>query len=160
MALLKCKGMMVTINTDASFYPTQKAAGYAFWITTDTGRIKQAGVLKGEIITSHEAEFKCIINALHKVGSRKLTNLKKIIINTDSLTTINLVNNNYTSSKWGGSLLEAYKKLLVDMNLTCQIEFRHVKSHKHTKTKRNWVNEWCHINAKAAVQPKIKNYPV
>lgn len=147
--------MRVTINTDASFYAGFKAAGYAFWITSDTERLKKAGVLRGPINSSNEAEFKCIINALHAVGKRNYKNLERIYINTDSLITINLVVKDYQNSKWGNELLATYKKLLKDLNITCPIEFRHVKGHKHTKTKRNWVNQWCDDNAKFAIKKHL-----
>ena len=45
----------ITINTDASFHPTQKVGGYAFHIVCDHFRIKKGGKFKANPENSEEA---------------------------------------------------------------------------------------------------------
>ena len=51
--------MNVTINTDASFNHHYKVGGYAFWITSELGRIRQSGTLK-ETSDAQDAELKAL----------------------------------------------------------------------------------------------------
>jgi ribonuclease HI len=145
--------MTATINTDASFYVDYKLAAYAFWITTDKGRIKKAAALKGEVFSANEAEFKCIVNALHSLANAKLGQITTIYINTDSDATIKAIETGLPP-QWARAILPYYKKY-IDL-LGANIVLRHVKSHEHTSTPRNWVNDWCDKMAKKIAKEELK----
>ncbi len=147
--------MTATITTDASFYNNYSVGAYAFWITTAKGRIIKAGPLKGEITSPHEAEFKTIINGLHRLHSLKFEKISKIYINTDSKFVIDAITKtNKSKESWFYDVLNQYKELIG--LLGAEVEIRHVKAHKHTRTKRNWVNQWCNDNAKHQAKIEIK----
>lgn len=145
--------MLVTITTDASFYDKHKVGAYAFWIASDGGKIRKAGVFKGEINSSHEAEFKCIINAVHALVK---SNIKptKIIINTDSMTVIRRVKSKHQFNIGNVSLMEKYRDMVKMLGVDTVI-FKHVKGHSNGKTPRQWVNNWCDSQAKHHAKKKI-----
>lgn len=150
--------MLVTINTDASYYPQYKVGGYAIWITSDDGRLKYANGFKDMLASQHDAEFKSIINALHILKKTKLT-VSKLIINTDSQTVIDVVNG--TPSKKGKPkyLKDNYNlflNLIKQMGIN-DVTLRHVKAHTHTKNARHWVNDWLDKQAKKAAKELVKN---
>ena len=145
--------MTATITTDASFYVDYKVAAYAFWISTNVGRIKKAAALKGDVLSSHEAEFKCIINGLHTLWQAKLGELTTIYINTDSKITIDTILGKNTP-EWAKPLLPIYNKYIHTFGAT--IVLRHVKAHDPANTPRNWVNNWCDITAKKIAKEEIK----
>ena len=146
--------MLVTITTDASFYPEHKEGGYAFWISTNLGRIRLAAAFKNKVICPHDAEFKCIINSLHRLHKENLT-IKTIYINTDSQTVIDTVDKKNTSlPSYAKENLKQFNLIIGKLN-SPKIIMRHVKGHLHTKTPRHWVNSWCDKEAKKAARKKI-----
>jgi ribonuclease HI len=147
--------MLVTITTDASYYKQYKIGAFAFWISSDKGRVTIAAPFKNVVESSHDAEFKCIINSLHSLHKQKW-DVKEIYINTDSQTVIGTIEG--TANKlpeYGKENLKAYKAIIKQLNVT-HVSLRHVKGHKHTKTARHWVNNWCDVNAKKNAKNKIK----
>ena len=147
--------MIVTINTDASYHPKFKVAAFAFWIVSNEGRICHSGSLKKKLHRPEQAEFQCIINAFHVLGKQGYKNISKIIVNTDCLNVIHLVNGDkkaiqkYRLASWGNHLVErlfSVKRKFKMTKIPC--EFRHVPSHVDTDTKKRWVNEWCDRQAK------------
>mgnify|MGYP000191404166 CR=1 FL=1 len=76
--------MLVTINTDASYDPHIRIGAYGFWIVSNDLLIKQGGSFKHSCKNPHDAEAKCILNALYALGTKE-GYISKIIINTDSL---------------------------------------------------------------------------
>ena len=82
----------ITINTDASFCPKTKAAGYAFYIVCDTFKIKKGGMFKSEVENATDAETMCIANAIATVLAQgELPSSKWLIINTDSKNSIHQI---------------------------------------------------------------------
>jgi hypothetical protein len=153
--------MIVTVTTDASFSRKHNVGTYAFWIKCNEFKITKHGPLRKSVKRPEIAEFQCIINALHTVFTTETqTPIKKIIVNTDCLNVINIVNQHrckeakfnckrYNLNKWGHEMHVTYQRLLRTNKQRWDIvEFRHVKSHEHTNTSRNWVNQWCDDMAK------------
>lgn len=156
--------MIVTINTDASWHLQQHYAGFAFWIVCNEGKTCYSGVLKKRVSRPEIAEFKCILNAIHVLGKLNYKGIGKVIVNTDCLNVIHLVNNDkkaisiYGLASWGRHLVREYEVLLRIIKIPkSRFEFRHVKSHESTDTKRQFVNDWCDRNAKQALFNKIKS---
>lgn len=141
--------MLVTINTDASYYAVQKIGGYAIWIASNKGRVKYSAGFKNQLENQHDAEFKAIINALHllKKQNWKIT---KIYINTDSQAVIKTIEKNGFCKKNHQYIVknyQSYLKIIKEIGVK-DVSFRHVKAHSHTKTARNWVNDWLDTQAK------------
>lgn len=145
--------MLVTINTDASYSPINRRAGYAFWAVCDEFRIQKSGVFRDKCMNPNDAEAKCILNALKVVTSAN-KNITKIIVNTDSLNAIALLKyDREHMRKYIGDNMKMWKHLRIVYAefrriKGLQIEFRHVKAHSGLKDKRSYVNEWCNFNAK------------
>lgn len=118
--------MNITINTDASFCPKTKVGGYAFWITSDLGRIKHSNIFNGVLNNPSEAEMKCIINAVYFLSKKIDIANHNIIVNTDCTSAIKALRIRFP-----------------------KISFRHVKGHqKGSLDKRSFVNNWCDAAAK------------
>jgi ribonuclease HI len=151
--------MLVTINTDASFHHKYKKGAFAFWIVSDRGKWAHCGPLKGECANPTLAELMCIINSLYVLFLKTdWKNINKIIINTDSLNSIMVLENDRAGiAKYGlhdkyyatyRQRLKHLKKKYSATGYKGIIEFRHVKSHSGTEEARKWVNDWCDRNAK------------
>ena len=134
----------ITINTDASFHPTKKTSGYAFYIVCDLFKITKGGHFKQPVINILEAETKCIGNALATLLSQDLPKVKLIVVNTDSLFAINSILRNRKSLNV--KMREIVKK--VETKTGGTVEFRHVKAHTNNKDSRSWVNKWCDKESK------------
>ena len=154
--------MLVTINTDASFHPQLKFGAYAFWAVCNEFKITKSGVFRSKCKDSHDAETRCIVNALNVVLlSHK--GITKVIVNTDSLNAIAILTNDKAHIKryMGAShsmiqkLRNAYKETLAKNTNKITIEFRWVKAHSGVNNKRSFVNEWCDSEAKRQLRSKI-----
>lgn len=155
--------MIVTINTDAAYHSGLKIGGYAFWIVCNDGRFNHTGVLKSKISRPEEAEFQCIINAVHVLFNLKFKNVTKIIVNTDCLNVVHLINKNKQAIKryrlqFGQPYFSKFEKLLSVNNFDKKnVELRHVKAHTDIKDKRSWANNWCDKKSKESMWIKINN---
>lgn len=140
------KGYICTINTDAGFYPREKIGSFAYWIKTGNLFLHGGGPLKGKCTDPLDAEMKSIINAVHILDASKFNAISKIIFNRDN---INAKSGEQTE------LQKLLKSKLREIRTRCienlgkanvsepYWEFRHVKSHSGTGTKRQFVNDWC-----------------
>jgi ribonuclease HI len=156
--------MIVTINTDASFHQQKQRGSFAFWIVCNEFKITRSGILRKKCHRPEQAEFRCIINALHVLLTQDLKNVKKIIVNTDCLNVIHLLTKNknaitrYRLGSWGNNLVLRFEMMLGQLNRKIEVEYRHIKSHEHTDTAKNWVNDWCDKNAKKALWGALNKY--
>lgn len=118
--------MNITINTDASFCPDGKVGGYAFWVTSNLGRIKYSNIFKRKPNNPSEAEIKCIINAVYILSSIIDLDNHNVVINTDCT-----------------SAIKALKKRFP------RFAFKHVVAHQKGQVdRRSFVNNWCDREAK------------
>jgi ribonuclease HI len=154
--------MIVTITTDASYSHRHKMGAFAFWIVSNQGRLCQSGPLRTGCTRPQIAEFRCIINAVHALGRLGWKDITKVIINTDCMDVIHLVNNDsaniqkYRLLEWSGDLVKMFNRTYKSTGIGAPIVMRHVKSHVSTETARQWVNEWCDQAAKKALSEMIK----
>jgi ribonuclease HI len=143
--------MNVTITTDASFSIKHHRGTYAFFISSNLGRMSKSGVLRKKCESPSEAEMKCIINALVFLSQQVdiFSKCKDIYINTDSMNAIHMWNKDKASiskykifnlsKKMEHSLNEA-RKLVKGKN----VWIKHVKSHDDTNTaNRSRANAMC-----------------
>jgi ribonuclease HI len=137
--------MLITITTDASYYHFTKESGYAFWISSNAGTFKKYGKLKISEC-SLEAELKCIANALYFAKNHKeLWGISKIIVNTDSLNGICLLNKKYRTKK------KRFTKILKEIfkqTKGIKTEYRFVRAHTDNSDKRSYTNNWADTYAK------------
>jgi ribonuclease HI len=151
---VKRKEVIVTLTTDASYHSQHKVGAYAFWITSDLGRVKASGILKQPVRSACEAEMQCILNALHVMKKAIAGRVEKVIVNTDSLNSIRVFENDKENiKKYNLNWARRYRTFLLCLDVP--IEFRHVKAHKTTKDARSWVNNWCDTAAKKHLWEKI-----
>jgi ribonuclease HI len=154
--------MIVTINTDASHSKLYNVGSYAFWIVSNQGKVAKSGLLKKHSQRPQESEFKCIINAFHCLISQRWDGVDKIIVNTDCLDVIHIMNNDVKKIKkyrlqWGNILrLKLLLQLKEAKMSKIPIEFRHIKSHVSTETPKQWVNDWCDKEAKTHIRKFLK----
>lgn len=149
--------MLVTINTDAGFYPTQKYGSYAFWAVSNEFKICKSGVFKTKCINPDDAETRCIINAL-SVVLLPHKNITKVIINTDSLNAIAILRNDKVHiRRYVGRNLKRWHFLRAEFDKFkhLKITFKHVKAHSNNTDSRSWVNDWCDKECKKQLK-KIK----
>jgi ribonuclease HI len=149
------QAMWITINTDASFLPDHKVGGYAVWISTSLGKIKIAHPFKGTLSSSNDAEFKAIINALYLIKPYNWE-LTGIVINTDSMNTIDAIKGKIPNDKDIQNNINIYNQVIEELNVK-QVVLKHIKAHNNTKTPAYWVNNWLDKQAKQAAQKALKN---
>lgn len=147
--------MVVTINTDASFHPAHNIGTFSFWMTSNMGRMFGAGQLKGKIAHSTEAEFRSILNALHFLFNKTgWHGISMVIINTDSLNVVEMINGGKTET-WAKGLKGHFNKYCRIAQVP--VEARKVKAHSGTEDKRKWVNNWCDKQAKKLLRQTLKS---
>lgn len=149
--------MLVTVNTDASY--RSGAAGYAFWIVCDAGKLQKAGEIKNKVAGINDAELMCIANAIHTLKHSKFKGIEKVIINTDSQTSIDFLSGK-SRPKYSSPISNIVDETYFNMLEVCLkygksirqvkqvFEFRHVKAHSGKKDSRSYVNDWCDKEAK------------
>ncbi len=153
--------MLVTINTDASYHPHEKVAGFAFWIVCDDFKLVKSGELRKKCHRPEVAEFRCIINAVHLLFQQDCKKISKIILNTDCLNVIHLLKRDGVAIrryKLNGDWSSNMVKMFYGIVGQTPIEFRHVKAHVSTDTARSWVNDWCDSNAKQAMRSRLSKH--
>jgi len=150
--------MIVTINTDASFSKKHSRGTFAFWIICNRFKIQNSGILRKKCSRPEIAEFRSIINAVHVLGKQDCKGVSKIIINTDCLNVIHLINKDkkaiskYQLQSFGSMLVYRFEEVLRSAKLhKVPVEMRHVKSHTGAEDARSYVNEWCDTEAKKQI---------
>lgn len=155
----------LTINVDASFIQTKKLASYAYWLSSDYGHWKGGSVFKDDVNDSTEAELKGIINALvvtfNEIKLRKINTIEQIYINCDSDTAIKVLVEGENVKSITGNILKyvplfyIYKSVL-EKNKFSNIVFKRIKGHSNGSKPRNYVNNWCDLEAKKLINKHIK----
>lgn len=145
----------ITINTDASFHPEHKAAGYAFTIVSDIFRIRKGGMFqKVKPKTAQEAEIMCIGNAIATLLCQKeLPTTTHLVLNNDckyGMTEIRTGNSSHAVE---------VSKLWQELRRRTKCRYhsmRHVKAHTGTDDKRSQANDWCDREAKRWMRKAVK----
>lgn len=142
MSSIVTKTKIVTINTDAGFYPNEKVGSYAYWIKGKGLFLRGSGLFKQNCTNSTDAEMKAILNALHILDSSSYVDIEKIVINRDNI--------HAKGSESGNELQRRISDKLSELRKKCDhkskypfFDFRHVKAHSSIDKPRNWVNDWC-----------------
>lgn len=137
--------MLITLNSDGSFYPKTKEAGYAFWVFSSKGKFMRYGKLK-EAHCCLESEAQSVINGLHFIRNHPdLKDCKKIIINVDSLGVKAMLENPQGLKKRDQKRLRQIRGVLQKYTgkykgRKCEVEVRHVKAHSKGETTRESIN--------------------
>ena len=147
----------ITISTDASFHPEEKASGFAFQIVCDKFKIKHAGNFKTKPNSSIDAELMCIGNALRTL--QKVKNLPKskwLIVNSDCLYGIRRILKPHGRKTLCGKVRRIWIQTIGMLECT-KYELRHVKSHNlhNDDSARSHVNDWCDLEAKKFMRKEL-----
>lgn len=138
--------MTVTVNTDASFLPDTKEAGYAFYIKCDLFTTRYSGKFHTIPENIYQAEQMALANALASLSKHTgVDKMKYLVINTNSQHTIDHLESPVTDLDF---CIKSLLSALIAKN-NCKYKLKHVPSHSGTKDSRSWVNEWCDEQAKA-----------
>lgn len=143
--------MIVTINTDASYSNKYRIGAFAFWIVSDKFKILKSGRLKSKITHCRIAEYLCILNALYLLSKEDLSDVKKVIVNTDNMDCVNSINNR--NQHYFKKYYPEFRRIIKGFPI---IEARHVKAHTLKSDSRSFVNEWCDTEAKKWIHKMIK----
>lgn len=138
--------MTVTVNTDASFIPHTREAGYAFYIKCDIFTTKYSGKFHTLPQDNHQAEQMALANALASLAKHAgVEKMKCLVINTDSRYTINRLEKPVTDLDF---CVKNLLLVLIAKN-NSKYKVKHVPAHSGADNSRSWVNEWCDQQAKA-----------
>lgn len=154
MSTIRC----ITINTDASFDPATKSAGFAFYVVCDQFKIHQGGnFLRQAPNNAHEAEMMCIGNAIYKVLNYENLPQKciNLVLNTDCTEAIRHITQDVTPL--AQSIHQLWKQLNQRLN-TSKHSMRHVKGHTRKRGGRSGANNWCDITAKQYMRAQRQQY--
>lgn len=156
------RGVFITVNTDAGYFPIDKVGSFAYWIKGGDMHLHGSGLFKTKCAGPWQAEMQAIINALHVLKKQNHPPIIGFIFNTDNL--------NARPGKSGNSLRQTLQKLIKEFkddakkkmgkeefgkamkNVKQYAIFRHVPAHDNTDTKRTWVNDWCDRQCKARLR--------
>lgn len=132
--------MRATIITDASWNPSNKAAGWACWIRYDDQQlIRFAAEFKSPMISAGRAEYCAVINSIALAIKSAKTELTSILVQTDCMDVV------MTVKRKGRSLIMQELPTLT----VPDILIRHVKGHvRNPKKVNHWCNNWCDAEAK------------
>lgn len=148
--------MNVTITTDASYSAKHNRGTYAFYISSNAGRMSKSGELRKKCSSPSEAEMKCIFNALVFLSQQDdiFSKCKDIHINTDSMNSIHIWKNDIAAIKKYG-LRKLSKKMygprmqIKKLFVGKKIFLVHVKGHDDTNmANRSRANAMCDAAAK------------
>lgn len=148
---------ILTINTDASFCPKTKAAGYAVYIKCNLFKITKSGILKNAE-NSIDAEMMAIGNAAHIVTSlQDAPYFGMIVINTDCKVAIDMLTKAPHIHKKGTArkvyrILQKLRSKTNPPKKRQRFELRHVLAHNGTPDAISFVNDWCDKTAKAEMK--------
>lgn len=155
--------MIVTINTDASWFYKYKIGSYAYWIMSDVGKLSKYGSFKDSVENATCAELMAIVNSLHGLSKSHFKNIHRIIINTDCLNVIHYLNRDQAAIKRYRIkqlplhlIAQSYYKYKREYFKDAFFELRHVQAHTDLTNARKFVNDWCDKAAKKALGEKIK----
>ncbi len=143
--------MNVTITTDASFSKKHNRGTYAFFITSDLGRMSKSGALRKKCDSPSEAEMKCIFNALVFLSQQVdiFGKCKNIYINTDSMNVIHVWKHDAVAVrkyrlKHLNKIMHGPRMQIKSLYKGKKIELRHVKGHDDTNLEnRSRANAMC-----------------
>lgn len=139
----------ITINTDASWHPLKKAAGYAYFIVTSEFKLKGGGVFKTHPKSPTDAEIMAFGNAFTALlsrGRKDPPDVSWLILNTDSKHGIERVLGD--KDALAAEVHDLWKEMKRRFNLKW-MDMRHVKAHSGKDDARSYVNEWCDTEAKS-----------
>lgn len=164
------KGVFVTCNTDAGYFTRDKVGSYAYWIKATGLHLHGSGLFKNKCAGPWQAEMQAMINALHVLKQAKPPPIIRFIFNRDNINARSGSKGNHLRQDLKEAIAwfkkDAIERLGIDefrrltVNQKNYAEFRHVKSHDNTDTKRNWVNDWCDRQCKARLIEWLKKQKV
>lgn len=157
----------VTLNTDGSLDWGSKQgspgkAGYAYWISSDIGRLPDCDNSMGP-------ELAAIAKGIYFIRNHpELKKVTKIIVNTDCEPAISWIasinRSRKKDKKHKGSLQNVARHhilLMIDKYKgldPVKVEYRHVKAHTNDLSEaRKYVNDWLDKKAKEGRFLKLKN---
>ena len=148
-------GPGITINTDASFHPHHRTAGYAFWIICDHFKIQKGGMFKKKMPNnSFEAEIMCMGNAIATLLAQKhIPAVHWVAINSDCMNGMECISGG--TRPLGVEVLNLWNRLQKKTGAQV-MAFRHVRAHTGKRDSRSFVNEWCDKEAKKWQQRATK----
>jgi len=158
----------VTVFADASFCPTSKAGGGAFWSRwgkTDNDKAEDSFQIVGAN-QSHEAEVIAACQAILRLARNPAANKllakgpkTRIVLVIDCLTVKQVFEGADTPlCKTARELVDQVRALRQQMRFWLKIN--HVKAHSGQGSPRKWVNHWCDENARAQMQAMRDGTPV
>lgn len=143
-----------TILADASYDERVNIGGWAAWIVCDGERIKKYDAIKNPVYSPIEAETIAMINGFY-LAVKNFPDCKRFIIQSDCLQAMDVLKNNkfkYRNS-YNNKLIDKYFNFFFALQPDkSSVEFRHVKAHSGTATKRQYVNNWCDLHAKKSMR--------
>lgn len=146
----------MTIATDASVAHGKIGSAFGYYIRTDEHYIKHAWY-KHERKSPQIAEITCLAHAIDHLLSLYNYDIPAnttLILNIDSDYCSYLVNHDNVRLRF--CLRNAISIALIEMLLSYfdEVDIRVMKSHQMTGTKKNYMNRWCDINARAQLKSK------
>jgi ribonuclease HI len=150
------KVVYATVISDASFYrkvnkkgrTRRIRAGWAAYIRVDEipKPIKVFGEIKAKKLTSTTCEMYAALNGAWVAKKHGANN---ILIRSDCMTVVNAIERKNISEEllafWDHCVEEADLKDVV-------IKASHVKGHGSINSAATWVNNWCDVHARLAIQ--------
>jgi ribonuclease HI len=150
--------MLVTIFTDASYSEKYHLGAWACFIRSDNLTIKKSGKVQQEVDDSNTCELMAIVNALAILERHRKLSDCRLIIKTDSLTTIKMIRGGTDKQGFSTALRYAVTRL----SRVESFRFTHVKAHVFKREDPEYgkpqysINRWCDIHARKHLREAVR----
>lgn len=157
--------MVLTINTDISFYGRFKVAGWSYYMICDTGNAMYSAPFKSQVTDTLHAEMLCIANALEKVYKSKVKNVQMIIFKTGSDRAIELMKRRTPTGREELERALDYIQDLIYNKLRAKYKIKPRHQRENNAPFIDWryqpdkddklIDEWCKSKSKEAMFVKV-----
>lgn len=140
--------MLVTIIADASHCPDTHAAGFAYWIKCERGKLFGSGRAKEPVGSSVIAEMMALVNGVcFGLKDGVIASGDMLCMQTDCIPAIQKLYGSSSPSSSGERMVAGYfQDLTKKANL--RFYFKHVRGHTKVRDGRSKINRYCDDKAK------------
>lgn len=148
----------ITVFSDASFCTQSKASGGAFWARFEDIKVMDSFSFKGAK-KSHEAELMAACNAILRMAKHPAMGpilqrgpKTRLVLVIDCLTIQQVLADNVYTTMSPAARAVVNEVRALQKKLKFWLKVNHVKSHSGTGSPRQWVNNWCDVEARKHMQ--------
>lgn len=143
--------MLITIIADASHCPDTHAAGYAYWMASDRGKLFGSGSMHNPCDSSVIAEMMALVKGVYYgIKDGIIHPGDKLCMQTDCVGAIQKLQKLQNVSPAEEVVTKYFNKITSQLSLT--FYFTHVRGHTKVQDGRSFINRKCDKKARHHMQ--------